>query len=385
MIKLTENRYGKSRIRLMKVTRHPHGNDLYASGPSKFCSKATSNPLIWKVTTSRILPTGHHEEHGLFHRAKLIRNVDGSSYAKELAEFFLSNNPQVHVASIQIESTLWKRLTIDGKPHPDTFMRGSGELQTTHVERAQKGIFTIHSGLDHLVLLKTANSGFEGYIKDSLTTLKETSDRLLGTAVQAVWRYTSTDLDYNATRYTIREAMLKTFAEPRQQIRRSKPSTPWPSALEAISQIDEVEITMPNKHCLLSRPLPLRPGQSQRNLRPHRRAPRLHPKPASAANPKHAHPSSHNAPGTSSPSAVVSRPALRSLERSPEPSFLHPCIRSTRSFANRCNPLACPLRSTPSATFAASIPAPPPTRPVFSSPRTSTPSPTPADSTASSA
>ena len=28
MIELAENRYGKSRVRLMKVTRHPHGSDL---------------------------------------------------------------------------------------------------------------------------------------------------------------------------------------------------------------------------------------------------------------------------------------------------------------------------------------------------------------------
>src|SRR5260370_21176017 len=28
MIELAENRYGKSRGRLMKVTRHPHGHDL---------------------------------------------------------------------------------------------------------------------------------------------------------------------------------------------------------------------------------------------------------------------------------------------------------------------------------------------------------------------
>ena len=33
--------------------------------------------------------------------------------------------------------------------------------------------------------MKTADSAFEGYIKDSLTTLPETSDRLLGTAVRA--------------------------------------------------------------------------------------------------------------------------------------------------------------------------------------------------------
>ena len=89
-----------------------------------------------------------------------------------------------------IEGVMWKRLTVDGKPHPTSFMRGSDELQTTTVSRAQKGEFSIHSGFKNLVVMKTADSGFEGYIKDDLTTLKETSDRLFCTAVTAEWRYT---------------------------------------------------------------------------------------------------------------------------------------------------------------------------------------------------
>jgi urate oxidase len=61
---------------------------------------------------------------------------------------------------------MWKRLTVDGKPHPTSFMRGSGEVQTTAVSRAQAGAFSIHSGLKNLVVMKTADSGFEGYIQD---------------------------------------------------------------------------------------------------------------------------------------------------------------------------------------------------------------------------
>ncbi len=133
-------------------------------------------------------------------------------YSKELADFLLGRNPQVESASIRVESVLWKRLTIDGKPHPTAFMRGSGELQTTSVERAQGGAFHVLSGLENLVLLKTANSAFEGFIKDSLTTLPETKDRLFGTAVSAEWHYTSTDLDFDVVRKTIRETMLRTFA-----------------------------------------------------------------------------------------------------------------------------------------------------------------------------
>ena len=64
-----------------------------------------------------------------------------------------------------------------------------------------------------MVVMKTADSGFEGYIKDDLTTLKETSDRLFCTAVTAEWRYSVDTLDFDAMRAALREAMMKTFAE----------------------------------------------------------------------------------------------------------------------------------------------------------------------------
>ncbi|HTD97335.1 MAG TPA: urate oxidase, partial [Edaphobacter sp.] len=177
--------------------------------------------------------------------------VSMEDYAKELADFFLSRNAQVASVSIRIESVLWKRLTVDGTPHPSAFMRGSDELQTTTVERAQGGDFSILSGLDNLVLLKTANSAFEGFIQDSLTTLKETSDRIFGTAVTAEWTYTASDFDFDALRSTLRETMLRTFANHDSKSIQQTLYAMARSALEAVPQISEIEITMPNKHCLL--------------------------------------------------------------------------------------------------------------------------------------
>jgi urate oxidase len=130
-------------------------------------------------------------------------------------------------------------------------MRGSDELQRTRVERAQGGDFQIHSGFENLVILKTANSGFEGSIKDSLTTLKETNDRLFGTAVRAEWHYTTHNVDHDAIRSSIRETMLHTFADHDSKSVQQTLYAMAQSALGAVPDIDDVEITMPNKHCLL--------------------------------------------------------------------------------------------------------------------------------------
>jgi len=249
MIELAENRYGKSRVRLMKVTRHEYGNDL-REWTVQVLLKGDFDSAHLDGDNSKILPTDTMKN-TVYSIARTSTATSMEDYAKELTDFLLKRNQQVESASIRVESTLWKRLTVDGEPHPSAFMRGSGERQTTSVERAQGGAFYILSGLDDLVLLKTANSGFEGYIKDSLTTLPETKDRLFGTAVRAEWRYLSNDLDFDSVRTTIRETMLRTFADHESKSVQQTLYAMAQSALEDAPQIDEIELIMPNKHCLL--------------------------------------------------------------------------------------------------------------------------------------
>lgn len=249
MIELTENRYGKSRIRLMKVTRHPHGNNL-REWDVEVLLKGDFDLAHTVGDNSKILPTDTMKN-TVYSVARSSNATTMEDYAKELADFLLSRNSQIASVAIRIEAALWKRLTIDGAPHPDTFMHGSNEVQTTHVERAQNGQFRIHSGLDHLVLLKTAHSAFAGYIQDPLTTLKETNDRIFGTALRATWHYTGTQLDFDALRKKIRETMLHVFAAHDSKSVQHTLYAMGESALEAVPEIAEIELTMPNRHCLL--------------------------------------------------------------------------------------------------------------------------------------
>jgi len=249
MIELADNRYGKSRVRLMKVTRHPHGNEL-REWTVQVLLKGDFDSAHIDGDNSKILATDTMKN-TVYSIARSSNATSMESYAMELVDFLLGRNPQVSSAAVQIEAALWKRITVEGKLHPTAFMHGSGEVQTTHVERAQDGSFCILSGLDNLVVLKTANSGFEGFIKDSLTTLKETNDRLFGTAVRAEWRYTTVDLDFDAVRSSIRETMLSTFADHDSKSVQQTLYAMAESALTAVKQIDEIELAMPNKHCLL--------------------------------------------------------------------------------------------------------------------------------------
>ena len=249
MHRLTENRYGKSRVRLLKVIRNPDEHNLFEwtvqvllRGDFEAAHTAGDNSNILATDTMK---------NTVYSVARSSSADSMEAYAKELIGFLLDRNPQVSVAEVTVESALWKRLTVDGKPHPSSFMRGSAERQTTVVERAQTGPFHVTSGLDDLSLMKTADSGFSGFIRDSLTTLPETDDRLLGTSMRAQWRYLRDDLDFNAVRDQVRESLLATFANHKSRSVQETLFAMASAALDSTQEIDEIEIAMPNKHALL--------------------------------------------------------------------------------------------------------------------------------------
>jgi urate oxidase len=100
--------------------------------------------------------------------------------------------------------------------------------------------------------MKTTGSAFEGYIKDSLTTLPESADRLFGTAVRANWTYTKTDLAFSALRAKIRGILLAVFAD---HISKSVQHTLYAmceAVLKAVPEVSDIQLIMPNRHYLLA-------------------------------------------------------------------------------------------------------------------------------------
>jgi urate oxidase len=258
-VQLVSDRYGKSRVRLMRLTKHEQHHDREAH--HAIDEWTVQLLLTGDFTTahtlgdnSHILPTDTMKN-TVYFVARESKADSMEVYAQELIDYILTRNPQVTTAEVVIESTLWKRLTIDGKPFPTAFMRGSDERQTATVSRTQNEPFTITSGLDHLTVLKTSNSAFHGYIKDALTTLPETTDRLFGTALKATWPYTpaaiEAGIDFNKVRSHLREALITTFAKHDSLSVQQTLYAMAESALAHTTLIDEIYMLMPNKHNLL--------------------------------------------------------------------------------------------------------------------------------------
>src|SRR5438128_596703 len=72
--------------------------------------------------------------------------------------------------------------------HSHAFVQGSAEKRTAHITATRDAV-TVESGIEDLVVLKSAGSGFTGFIHDRYTTLPEAADRILSTSITATWRY----------------------------------------------------------------------------------------------------------------------------------------------------------------------------------------------------
>ena len=185
-IALGENRYGKSRVRLMKVYRDGARHEViewnvevWLTGDFRSCFEDGDN--------SHILPTDTMKN-TIYSLARSSSAKSMEDFGQELVSHFIESNPYADGASAHIVATPWR----DIEDFPTAFTHASDKLDTTTVTLSRAGVSSISSGFEGLWLLKTAKSAFAGYLKDRLTTLKETHDRLFGTLAAAEWRYAGT-------------------------------------------------------------------------------------------------------------------------------------------------------------------------------------------------
>jgi urate oxidase len=249
MIAVAENKYGKSRVRLVKVKRKAGWHDL-REWTVEVSLQGDFDSCFLDGDNSKILPTDTMKN-TVYSLARNSAAESMEEFAKELIEFLLSRNPQVSAAEVFISEKAWEHLQNGGKPHPTTFIQASGEIQTTKVTRTRSSIFFVASGFENLVLMKTAGSAFEGYIQDSLTTLPPSKDRLLGTAVRASWNYAKPEAEFSALRAKIREILLNQFAGHQSKSVQHTLYAMGKAVLEEVAEIEDIELAMPNKHCLL--------------------------------------------------------------------------------------------------------------------------------------
>jgi urate oxidase len=238
---LAADTYGKSLVRLMKLVRHQDRHDLKEitlqilfQGDFASCYEAGDN--------SKVLPTDTIKN-TVYVLARKHEIIAIEEFAQCLIEHFLKDNPQVSEVRVATTEHLWSRI------NSTAFTRASGK-RTATVTGSRDGM-TFEAGIDDLLILRSAGSGFEGYIKDQYTTLPETKDRILQTALLAIWRYNTRSLDFNVQWEKIRGTILDTFATHDSRSVQHTLHAIGEQVLAAFPEVSEIQLTMPNKHALL--------------------------------------------------------------------------------------------------------------------------------------
>jgi urate oxidase len=250
MARLSENRYGKSRVRLSRITRHGDRHE-FNEWTVHLLLEGDFDSSFTEADNSKVLPTDTMKNTVYF----VARNSKAETieeFAIELGDYLLNNNLQITTVSVKIEEKAWVPMMIDGTPEATTFRLRGSELNTVHAERERGSSWSISPGVDGLVILKTAKSAFTGYVQDKLTTLKPATDRIFGTRATVKWECVADSPDYARVRTRIIDAMLKEFAAHDSMSVQHTLFDMGKAALAAAPEISRIQLTMPNLHHLLA-------------------------------------------------------------------------------------------------------------------------------------
>jgi urate oxidase len=248
-VPLIRNRYGKGRVRVMRIHRDGEKHEV-------------SQLEIKAMLEGDFARTYTHADNSNSVATDTIKNIvnvvarENASLCPEefcqvLARTYLDTYPQVSSVSITSHETKWNRLSFGGKPHPHSFVLDGNGKPTVEVTATRDGKWTLASGIDGFAFMKSTQSGWENYVKDRYTTLPETSDRLCATSMAASWKWSDKPASYPVANAKILKTVLEVFATTYSRSVQDSLYRMGEAALAAVPEISEISMACPNMHFIL--------------------------------------------------------------------------------------------------------------------------------------
>jgi urate oxidase len=255
MARLGENSYGKSRVRLSRITRVKdpvHGDrHLFDEWSVTVMLEGDFETSFTAADNSKVLPTDTMKN-TVYFVARNSKAATIEEFACEYGDYLLDNHAQIAKVSVEVDAKAWERLIVEGATEATTFTMGGPELQTVHASRERGSEWNVTSGVDGLTILKTTKSAFTGFVVDKLTTLKPATDRILGTRATITWDYAVAPPNFAHARARILAALLKEFAAHNSMSVQHTLFDMGKAALDAAPEIARIHLSMPNLHHLLA-------------------------------------------------------------------------------------------------------------------------------------
>eukprot|EP01133_Synstelium_polycarpum_P005752 gene5752-6659_t len=166
-----------------------------------------------------------------------------------LGRHFLATYSHVSHVHAMFRENAWERMraTHERKEHDHSFVRAR-EIHTASVVSMRGREPSVKSGITDLLIMKTTGSGFEGFLRDKYTTLPECKDRVFATMVTAEWTYNTNVVNYPQVYESFKGSIFDIFS---LQYSKSVQETLYligKTALDRSREIDEIQLSLPNKH-----------------------------------------------------------------------------------------------------------------------------------------
>jgi urate oxidase len=242
-IRLGDNQYGKAETHVVRVTRGATHEIKDMTVSIALAGDFSATHLTGD--NSHVVPTDTQKNTVFAFAKDPVGEIE--EFALRLGRHFVSDHRAVRRARVSIAEQPWARITTGGKPHPHAFERDGSELRMAVVTCTEDSSWVV-SGLTGLTLLKSTGSEFWGYREDHYTTLPETRDRMLATAVEARWRYGAEGIDWVEARRAARRLLVETFAIKHSLSLQQTLYAMGEAVLEERPDIAEIRLSMANKH-----------------------------------------------------------------------------------------------------------------------------------------
>jgi urate oxidase len=246
IVRLGENSYGKSSVRLLRVLRQEGRHDIKELTVTiRF--EGDFEAAHTKGENKKILPSDTMKN-TVYALARQYPVEAVEDFALHLIEHFLTYNEQVSRVRIEALENPWSRIPHGTKPHAFAFMRASGPEKRTAVLSGTRERITIRAGIQDLDVMKTTKSAFDGFLRDPYTTLEEDGDRILSTTIRAEWLYEGDEIEFNPLWHSVRQTLLETFAAHDSRSLQHTLYAMGEAVLATFDHVREIHLSLPEKH-----------------------------------------------------------------------------------------------------------------------------------------
>jgi len=244
---LRDTAYGKSRVRLVQLTRRNDRHEL-CDLTIAIRFQGSYDESYTAGDNSAVLPTDTMKN-TVYALAATERVRDAESFGLVLARHFLERNPRLERVRIDVTEHAWGRIASGDREYGQAFVRRGPETRTSTID-ADRHLMTVDAGVADLVILKSSHSAFAGFPRDEYTTLPETHDRIFATSLTATWRYRDLDVSFDTAWRAVHKALLESFAEHHSASVQHTLHAMGQAVIESVDDVTSIHLVMPNKHHL---------------------------------------------------------------------------------------------------------------------------------------